>query len=376
MKQRVARHQLSVGAPVPWNAYTADGTLLLRRGQVIESERAIDRLIEEGLFVEDNGTAMRDNAPPVEGKPSALQHIVDARRLLAGTFSQRLENLEDFPARIARVSDSVLSACKDHPRLSLSSILLLHDAAYSIKHPIDVAILAHALAEALSLDAELLRTIVSAALTMNIGMVEVEDKVQQIQGPLNDKLKGMIRAHPELGAQRLAKLGIADGSWLTMARQHHEHYDGSGYPAGCSGDAIAIGAQLIGLADKYCAMVSGRAYRSPHKPTVAVRELFIKHGQTINKTIAGSLIRVLGLYPVGTLVRLVTEEIGVVTGPGEGPDTPEVHAIISRNGMALDVASHRKTHLSKFAIEDVIPIDKLSVPVRMASLWGKEGIAH
>jgi hypothetical protein len=372
MKERIARHQLSVGTPLPWDAYTADGQLLLRRGQILESERAIDRLIEEGLFLEDNELSSRDAAPLIETKPSALQHIVDARRSLAALYSRPPDQIENLPERIGQILESVLGACDAHMRLSLSSILLLHDAAYSIKRPIDVAILVKALTDALSLDMALQRTIVSAALTMNIGMVEVEDKLQQIQGPLNDKLKGMIRMHPSLGAQRLAKLGIRDERWLAMVRQHHEHHDGSGYPAGCAGDAIDVGAQLIGLADKYCAMVSGRSYRLPQKPTAAIRELYIKHGQTIDKAIGGSLIRVLGLYPIGTLVRLVTSEIGVVTGPGEGPDTPEVHAIIGRSGTALEVASHRKTHLSKFAIEDVITIDKLSCPVRMANLWGKE----
>jgi hypothetical protein len=61
-----------------------------------------------------------------------------------------------------------------------------------------------------------------------------------------------------------------------------------------------------------------------------LRELYIKHGQTIDVAVAGTLIRVLGLYPIGTLVRFVTGEIGVVTGAGETPDTPEVHAVMTR----------------------------------------------
>ncbi len=376
MKERISRLQLSVGTPLPWDAYTADGKLLLRRGQIIDSEKAIDRLIDEGLFLENIGASAHDTAPPVETRPSALQYIVDARQSLAAAYSRKPDEIDNLSGRIGQIRDAVMSACDIHIRLSLSSILLLHNTAYSVKHPIDVAILAKALAEALSFDTELQHTIVSAALTMNIGMIEVEDKLQLIQGPLNDKLKEMIRMHPDLGAQRLSKLGIRDEKWLTLVRQHHEHNDGSGYPTGCTGDAIDTSAQLIGLADKYCAMVSGRSYRPPIKPTSAIRELYIKHGQTIDNAIITSLIHVLGRYPVGTLVRLATSEIGVVTGPGEGPDTPEVYAIIGRSGTALEVASHRKTHLSKFAIEDVITIDKLGIPVRMTSLWGKEALIH
>jgi HD-GYP domain-containing protein (c-di-GMP phosphodiesterase class II) len=371
MKHRVALHQLSVGAPLPWDVYNGHGTLLLRRGQTIESERALYRLIEEGLFVDADESAYAD-AQVVEEKPSALQHLFDAQRSLTGLYGQHLDDVADFPARIDKVIHAVLSACDTHVRVSLSSILLVQDAKYTVKHPIDVAILSKVLAEALSLDAESQRTIVAAALTMNISMIEIQEKVHLIQGPLNDKLVAMIATHPEASAQRLEKLGVADEKWLNVVRQHHEHHDGSGYPAGLSGDDIVMGARIIGLADKYCALVSRRGYRPPQRPTTAIRELYVNHGQTIDTAVAGSLIRVLGLYPVGTLVRLATSEIGVVTGPGKGPDTPEVHAIIGRSGTALDVPPHRKTHVSQFAIEDVITIDKLSCPVRMASLWGKD----
>ena len=371
MKQRVALEQLSVGAPLQWDVYNGQGTLLLRRGQTIGSERALYRLVEEGLFLDAEESTYFD-ASAMEEKPSALQHLVDAQRVLTGLYGQRLDDIVDFPARIDKVIHAVVSACDTHARVSLSSILLVHDASYTVKHPIDVAILSKVLAEALSLDAESQRAIVAAALTMNISMIEIQEKIHQIQGPLNEKLMAMITTHPQASAQRLGKMGIADEKWLTVVRQHHEHHDGSGYPAGLSGDQIEMGARIIGLADKYCALVCRRGYRSPQRPTMAIRELYLNHGHSIDTNVAGSLIRVLGLYPVGTLVRLVSSEIGVVTGPGKGPDTPDVHAIIGRSGTVLDIATHRKTHLSKFAIEDVITIDKLSCPVRMASVWGKD----
>jgi HD-GYP domain-containing protein (c-di-GMP phosphodiesterase class II) len=207
---------------------------------------------------------------------------------------------------------------------------------------------------------------------MNFGMYEVQEKVHAIHGPLNDKLMTMIRSHPGIGADRLEKLGINRSPWLTMVRQHHEHHDGSGYPASLAGESITLGARIIGLADRYSAMVSARGYRGPQKPNAALRELYVKHGQTIDVAVAGTLIRILGLYPVGTLVRLITGEVGVVTGVGETPDTPEVHAIVTKSGAMLDVASHRKTHLPKFAIEEVITLDKLTTPVRMLAIWGKD----
>jgi HD-GYP domain-containing protein (c-di-GMP phosphodiesterase class II) len=371
MKQQVSANQLTVGQPLPWDVFGHDGVLLLKRGQIIESQRALDRFIEEGLYLQGNDHS-REEPVVIEQRISALQHVLDARRQMGTIFDHRPEIQDDFQGRMAKAVQSVLSACESNVRVSLSSILLMQDVPYSVRHAVDTAILANVLAEALTVDSEARHDIIAAALTMNFGMYEVQEKVHSIHGPLNDKLMSMIRSHPGIGADRLEKLGINRSPWLTMVRQHHEHHDGSGYPSSLAGESIALGARIIGLADRYSAMVSARGYRGPQKPNAALRELYIKHGQTINVAVAGTLIRVLGLYPIGTLVRLVTGEIGVVTGAGETPDTPEVHAVMTKNGAMLDVASHRKTHLSKFAIEEVITIDKLATPVRMFALWGRD----
>lgn len=371
MKQQVSADQLSVGQPLPWDVYGTDGVLLLKRGQIIESQRALDRFIEEGLYLQ-GGAAGDEPVAMAELKPSALQYVLDARRGMAHVFDRRPEAQDDFSARIERAVTAVQEACTAHARASLSSILLLQDMPYTVRHVVDTALLANVLAEAMALDAGIRRSLIAAALTMNFGMYEVQEKVHTIAGPLNDKLMGMIRSHPGIGVERLQQLGVGDTAWLGFVRQHHEHHDGSGYPAGLAGTTIELGARILGLADRYCAMVSARGYRPAQKPTAALRELYVKHGQTIDVTVAGTLIRVLGLYPAGTLVRLVTDEIGVVTGPGEGPDTPEVHVILTKSGAALDVASHRKTHLSKFAITEVLTVAALSQPVRMSAIWGKD----
>lgn len=372
MKQRINLHELKVGQPLPWDAYDEQGVLLLRRGEVVPNQKAIDRLIESGLFAHKEELDPREQGAVLEGKPSALQYIMDARRIVASTFNQTPGGIDDFAGRMERLNQLVRSACDAHSAVSQTSILLMQDVAYTVRHPINVAVLAYILAKEMALDEAARCTIVAAALTMNLGMHEVQEKIDTICGPLSEKLMSMIRKHPILGVERLGQFGITDEKWLTMVRQHHENNDGSGYPDGLSGDAIDIGAKIIGLADRYCAMVSTHGYRAPHKPHTALRDLYIKQGQKIDIIVASNMIRLVGIYPVGTLVRLKTSEIGVVTGPGNGPDTPAVHAVIGRSGAQLEVASYRKTHLADFAIEDVLTVDKLSIPIRLSSIWGKD----
>lgn len=372
MKQRISKYELCVGKPLPWDAYNEEGVLLLRRGETVPSQKAIDRLIESGLFAQKDEHDSRGPEVVADEKPSALQQIVNARRLLAGALVQTPERCEGFAARMDKLIQVVRGACDTHTAVCLASILLLQDADCRIRHPINVAILSYFLAGELALDDESQRALVGAALTMNLEMYEVQEKVDAIPGGLNDKLKSMIKRHPALGAERLAKQGIVDEKWIKIVRQHHECHDGSGYPDGLAGDAIEMGAKLIGVADRFCAMVSVRGYRPPHKPSAAVRDVYLKQGQKTDPAVAATLIRLVGIYPLGTLVRLKTSEIGVVTGPGNGPETPAVHAVISRSGAQLEVASHRKTHLADFAIEDVLTIDKLKTPIRMACIWGKD----
>lgn len=372
MKQRITLQDLKVGQPLPWDAYGADGVLLLRKGQSVPSQAGLERLISEGLFLQREDSSSRQPDPAAAEKPTAMQHLIDARRTLGNICANSPEQTLDFSGRMAKLIESVQTACDTNAALTMSSILLMHDTGYTIKHAIDTAILSCLLARELALDAATQRATIGAALTMNIGMLEVQDKIDAISGTLNDKLVAMIRQHPVRGAERLKRLGVGDGQWLAGVRQHHENSDGSGYPDGLAGDAIGIGARIIGVADKYGAMVSSRGYHGPQKPNQALRDLYLKQGQQIDVSVAATLVRIVGIYPVGTLVRLKTAEIGVVTGAGESADTPAVHAVIAKSGLFLEIASYRKTHRAETAIEEVITFDKLSTPVRMAHVWGKE----
>ena len=279
MRQRISQHELKVGQPLPWDAFDEHGVLLLHQGEAVPSQRAIDRLIECGLFAQKEEVDPRAHTAGADEKPSALQCIVDARRTLATGFGQTSGSIDDFAGRMDRLNQSVRNACDTHATVCLASILLMQDTTYTARHPVDVAILAYLLAKELSLDEAAQQATVAAALTMNLGMIEVQEKIDTICGQLNEKLMSMIKKHPALGVERLMKLGIADEKWLALVQRHHENIDGSGYPAGLSGDAIEMGARIIGLVDRYCAMVSGRSYRPPLKPSTALRDIYTKQGK-------------------------------------------------------------------------------------------------
>jgi hypothetical protein len=354
---------------LPWNVFDAGGVLLLRRGFVIDTQKALDRLIEDGLFVSENDSPPPKRPPPEPEKPSALQLLMDARRLF-GTANQDLSAIRDFPVRVRRIAQLVDQACQTNPDVAIATILLLQDHSYTIRHHINTAIIANLVCRAMSMPEDRKQQVTAAALTMNVSMYEVQDKLNEVKGPLNDKLRGLIAAHPEHSEQRLRKLGVEEPLWLKCVEHHHECENGAGYPKGLSGDDIEQGAKVISLADRYCAQVSIRNYRSMRAPGVVLKDLYSEKGAEINAIVAAYLIRIVSIYPPGTIVRLRNGEIAVVVEPTESADAPVAYAVLGASGAAMGVPVMRNTARDDFKITDVMTLDKVDFPIQMSRLWG------
>lgn len=367
---RVAASDVRVGHPLPWDVFDFNGKLLLRRGHVIDTQRALERLIGDGLFLGDD-SRRQPAAAPADEKPSALQYLVDARRQL-GQPTQDLRAVRDFPGRIQRIAQLIDLACQAKAEVAIASILLLQDESYALRHHINTAILSNLMAHAMSLSAEQVHSVTAAALTMNVSMYEIQDQLHDVKGPLNERIRALIRAHPTHSAQRLRKFGVTDEYWLKCVEQHHEYDDGSGYPNGLTGAEIDRGAKIIGLADRYCARVSIRNYRPAQPSNLVLRDLYIEKGAAIDPIVAAYLVRILGLHPPGTIVRLRNSEVAVVVAPTDDADAPIAYAMLGPSGAALAVPSVRKTALDAYRIEDVLTRDKVDFSIQMSRLWGRD----
>lgn len=170
----------------------------------------------------------------------------------------------------------------------------------------------------------------------------------------------------------LRQYGVGDTIWLAIVMNHHEALDGSGYPARRKAGDIPLPAVLVTLADQYCAGVSARDYRAPLLPNAALRKAILGHGGQLDKALAGPIIRTLGLYPPGTVVRLANGDVGVVTHPGEKANTPRVCALIGASGAALGVPIKRDTANGKYAVQEMVNWAKLGPAVNMQAVWGKD----
>src|SRR5512146_73491 len=179
---------------------------------------------------------------------------------------------------------------------------------------INVSILATKVGAGLGYYGKELQRLSLAGLVHDIGLFAVPQSIVTKSGRLTREERTLIEQHPELGYQLVRKLG-PEWEWLShVVRQAHERWNGQGYPNRLKGRDINEFAQIIGAVDVFDALVTPRPYRRRFFPHEAVRELLVAERMAFPREIIKALVEQLSAYPLGTLVRLTTGEVGTVVG--------------------------------------------------------------
>jgi len=183
-----------------------------------------------------------------------------------------------------------------------------------ITNLINVSILATKVGSGLGYYGQELERLTLAGLVHDIGLFAVPPSVVTKSGRLTREERTLIEQHPELGYQLVHKLG-PEWEWLAeVVRQAHERWNGRGYPNRLKGRDIHEMAQIIGAVDVFDALVTPRPYRRRFFPHEAVRELLVAERSAFPREVVKAVVEQLSAYPLGTLVRLTTGEVGSVVG--------------------------------------------------------------
>lgn len=197
---------------------------------------------------------------------------------------------------------------------ALSCMSQLKDKSnYLVDHALNCAILMAIFAKKLQLDETIIKEITLGAFLHDIGKVFLDNKILNKKTHHSDEELEKITKHVGLGAKVLEDSPSISNIAMTILREHHERLDGSGYPKGLKADEISKYGKMMAIVDSYDVMTTDRPGNIRIFPIQAFKILSAEAGEIYDEDLVNEFIQALGVYPVGTLVKLTSGKLGLIS---------------------------------------------------------------
>jgi putative nucleotidyltransferase with HDIG domain len=244
--------------------------------------------------------------------------LANARHGLPITLSTVKPVVESITSSVLRNSDALMTLCR-----------LQQGEDETLLHSLGVGVMMVVFGKSLGLDLATLHQFALGGLLHDIGKTKVAPEILDKPSRLSDEEMRYLKSHVVQGAAIARQLPGISKMALEIIEQHHERYDGSGYPRGLCGEAIAYAGRVAAIVDVYDTITSRHAYRQQDLPGEALEQLFSLSAAEFDPGLIEAFVRCIGVYPVGSLVRLHSGRLAVVTGQNAGEQLlqPQVRII-------------------------------------------------
>ena len=308
--------------------------------------------------------------------PGARAARVDAWQRIKKSFAFVLP-ADDYEAawfdRLSLLATRIRELTAQDPDVAL--YVMLQTATnetdhYSAKHAMFCAVVADLCSTYFEWPAAESLALHNSALTMNIGMLLMQNVMAQQSDLLSPAQKLSIQDHPAKSVELLKRAGVDDPLWLEIVRRHHRPVD-----EGEGGNPLTPPqrlAQLLQRIDLFTAKLSKRKTRPGTTATLAARDACLDASGVPDAT-GATMLRVLGLYPPGSFVRLASGEIGVVVRRGEKAHTPVVASVRRRDGGMLNQPTLRDTSSRIHAVQRSLSADEAKIRLDHERVIGARG---
>jgi len=349
MKKRIALDQITAGSRFSADVYIDEKNLLVP-AKIPVKQKDLDVLKRWGVaFVTTEGEPLSEEAKAesesVEAMAEALPQGFVGSRELYSRYSELVDGLSQIFAKIRtgeaiepkvvdQLSQSLLKLVRDERDAVISSLLGSETKAGDpARSGVNTAILSAVIGQTLRLPPYKLSYLATGALLHDVGMLRLPDSIVKKEGALSEDEAQKMRAHPLISYRIITKELLYPDDVGLIGLQHHERWDGEGYPRKTVGIEIDPLARIVSVADAFEAMVSVKPYRNSMMGYTAMKNLLSDNSRRFDPEILKAFIKSMGIYPLGSTVLLNNAAIArVLETHAEAPLRPKLRVLVDEFG--------------------------------------------
>jgi len=332
--RRISTQNIVEGMMLAKTIYSTDARVLLAKGALLQSQykkRLLDLEIES-VYIEDElsyGIEVQD----VISESTRTEAIKSVRNIVRSYTLAQTVDTRPVKEVINAIVDDLFYA-KD---IVINMVDLRAKSDYTFCHMVNVAVLSVIVGISLGYDELKLRNLGVGALLHDIGKIKIDENIYNKPDVLTENEYNEVKRHAEQGFEILRKIESLNIICAHVAFQHHERFDGLGYPRGLKGTEIHEFARIVALADVFDALTASRPYRKEMTPYHAVEYLVAMGGTQFDPHLTQVFIDHIAIYPVGSMVELNTKQKAIVVAVDKAYKTrPIVRVLTDGQGQTLN----------------------------------------
>lgn len=361
--RRVSVFSLFPGMKIGRTVYSSMGEIFLKEGIVLTAGY-IKKLIKTRIpyVYIDNGLlkdVVIEDIISIETRTAAIQQV---KQILLQTRESGKLVIE--PSALYNIVEGFTDVLLDNHSLMVNLIDLRSQDDYTFAHSVNVCVLSLMTGITLGYRPEQLAILGVGALLHDLGKVKIPDAILNKPTTLTPEEFAIMKEHPTFGYQLISASKELSEDHALIALQHHEAYDGSGYPLGVCGSYFREFAQVVAIADKFDALTANRIYRKAYPPHEAYEMCAGSGNYLFSDHIVKAFLTNIAAYPTGSLVKLTNGQIAVILDTPKGCSRfPNVRILLERSGkklsQPLDISLLNEVGLSIISVLNDQEIDTI-----------------